>query len=347
MSHCLSLLSFENRAFNACRFGYVFGYSQIFPTEFPTVANIDKRNGKWRAEVCISRKRKAKTFPTKKEAVAWANEQESHGLLDGHTLADAIKRYRPIAEAHKGSQSELSRLRQLESADIALLPLEYLTAAKVAQYRDKRLCEVAPVSVRREMIILGALLKTAKEEWGWIRSVPTKLVKKPTAAPPRRRGVSQTEIDAICEKLRGMRVGKQVEAMFLLSIETGMRLSEIVGIRWADVSEKFVVLPETKNGDRRQVPLSQKAREIIDGRKSMDEAIVFTESASVASKTFQRARTAAGCGDVHFHDARSEAITRLSKKLDVMQLARMIGHRDLKSLMIYYAEPADSIADRL
>jgi integrase len=311
------------------------------------VANIDKRGKKWRAEVCIDRKRKAKTFPTKKEAVAWANEQEAHGLLEGHTLADAIKKYRPIAEGHKGSQSELSRLRQLEGSDLALLPLEYLTPAKIAQYRDNRLEQVAPVSVRRELIILGAILKTAKEEWGWLRSVPTETVKKPVAAPPRRRGVSQEEIDAICTELRTMRVGKQVEAMFRLSLETGMRLSEIAGLKWADVSEKYVILPETKNGDRRNVPLSQVARDIIEARKDMDPITVFTESASVASKTFERAKCAAGFPEVHFHDARSEAITRLSKKLDVMQLARMIGHRDLKSLMIYYAEPADAIADRL
>ena len=311
------------------------------------MAYIKKRGDKWFVEACVDRKRKAKTFPTKKEAVEWGRDMEEHGLPSGHTLADAIKKYWPIAESHRGSQSELSRLRQLEKSDIALLPLENLTPSKIAEYRDKRLKQVAPVSVRRELIILGAMLKVAQHEWGWVRSIPTKSVSKPLAAPPRRRGIGQAEIDAICEKLRAMRVGKQVEGMFLLSLETGMRLSEIANMKWEDVSDKYVTLPKTKNGDRRHVPLSQKAREIIEWRKDIDKISVFTEPSSVASKTFQRARDAAGCNDVHFHDARSEAITRLSKKLDVMQLARMIGHRDLKSLMIYYAEPADSIADRL
>jgi hypothetical protein len=50
---------------------------------------------------------------------------------------------------------------------------------------------------------------------------------------------------------------------------------------------------------------------------------------------------------VHFHDSRAEAIWRLSKKLDILQLARIIGHRDLKSLMIYYHEPASEIARQL
>ena len=79
------------------------------------MANISKRGDKWRAEVCIDRKRKAKTFPTKREAVAWANEQEDFGVVIKKTLADAIKQYRPIAMERKGAQSELSRLKQLEN----------------------------------------------------------------------------------------------------------------------------------------------------------------------------------------------------------------------------------------
>jgi len=140
-----------------------------------------------------------------------------------------------------------------------------------------------------------------------------------------------------------MSAGKQVSAMFLLSLETGMRLGEIASINWADVSEKSIILQATKNGDRRSVPLSAKAREIIASRRDIDPETVFTLTQAQASKAFQRA----SINGVHFHDARSEAVTRLSKKLSVMDLARMIGHRDPRSLMFYYSESADSIADRL
>lgn len=61
----------------------------------------------------------------------------------------------------------------------------------------------------------------------------------------------------------------------------------------------------------------------------------------------RRARDAAQIKNLHFHDSRAEAIWRLSNKLDVMELARMIGHRDLKSLMHYYNADPDEIADRL
>jgi len=306
------------------------------------VANISKRGDRWRAEVCVDRKRKAKTFGTKREAVAWATDIEHVGVKPNRTLSDLIKRYIPIAEAQKGYQPVLSRLAHIDKA-IGSTSIDRLTPARLSKYRDDRLKEVGSASVRSEMIHLSAMFEVAVNEWQWMDGNPLKTVKKPSLKPARRRGISQHEIDEILDNLKPMRTGKQVTDMFLLSIETGMRLGELLSLRWGNVSDKSVTLIETKNGDLRHVPLSQKAREIINRRKGIDPDSVFTLTNAQASKAFQRASV----NGVHFHDARSEAVTRLSKKLDVMQLAKMIGHRDLKSLMWYYAERPEDIADKL
>ena len=56
----------------------------------------------------------------------------------------------------------------------------------------------------------------------------------------------------------------------------------------------------------------------------------------------------AGISDLTFHDSRHDAITRLAQKLSVLQLARMVGHRDIRSLMTYYYnETAESMAKLL
>jgi integrase len=74
---------------------------------------------------------------------------------------------------------------------------------------------------------------------------------------------------------------------------------------------------------------------------------VFRVSEPSRDALFRKIRNKAAVEDLHFHDSRAEAIWRLSKKLDVLQLARVIGHRDLKSLMIYYNESASDLAKRL
>jgi hypothetical protein len=48
-----------------------------------------------------------------------------------------------------------------------------------------------------------------------------------------------------------------------------------------------------------------------------------------------------------FHDSRHLAITKQSKKLDILALARMVGRWDLRQLQVYYNESAEDIAGRL
>lgn len=150
------------------------------------MASIRKRGSSWVADVCVDRKRRSKSFTTKRAAVAWANEQEENGILAHHTLRQAIERYKPIAESHKGALSELSRLSSMHEAKFIDTTLEYITPAMISEYRDARLIKLAPVSVRRELIILSSLFNVAAKEWGWVRGNPVSEIVKPATSKPRR-----------------------------------------------------------------------------------------------------------------------------------------------------------------
>lgn len=121
-----------------------------------------------------------------------------------------------------------------------------------------------------------------------------------------------------------------------------MRLGEICAIRPNDVKGRFVRLGRTKNEDRRDVPLSLEAVRLLRLVENR-----FTVNAQVASQLFSRATKRAKIVDLTFHDSRHEACTRLARKLDILDLARMLGHRDLRSLRTYYNATADEIAMRL
>jgi len=74
---------------------------------------------------------------------------------------------------------------------------------------------------------------------------------------------------------------------------------------------------------------------------------VFDVTKESLDALFRKAKRKALIEDLTFHDTRHEAITRLAKKLNVLELARMVGHRDLKMLMIYYNETAENLAKKL
>ncbi len=122
-----------------------------------------------------------------------------------------------------------------------------------------------------------------------------------------------------------------------------MRASECLSVNKDTYKVNYVILPETKNGSKREVALSKKAIKLY--------LLVFKSGLKINSISldalFRKYRNKTDIIDLHFHDSRHQAITDLSKKLDVMDLARMIGHKDLKSLMIYYNETASSIASKL
>ena len=312
------------------------------------MSSIQKRGDKWRVFVLVDGKRHSKTFRLKKEAMEWANTQEEDGVLENHTFKDLIVKYRVVAATHKGWESELGKLNKIqEKATFLDLPLEYVTKGMITAWRDARALEVKANTVNRELIILNTMFNLAVNEWGWMRTNPASSVSPPKLPPPRRRGLAQDEIDAIVAALNAKLYGKPVAQMFLLSIETGMRLGEMTGLTWDRVREKFVILDVTKNGDQREVPLSAAAREIIAARRGIDPVRVFPMDSESASSTFIKAKKLTPYKDVRFHDARSEAVTRLSRKLQIMDLARVIGHRNLTSLLFYYKATAADLADTL
>ncbi|MGN6223716.1 site-specific integrase [Pseudoxanthomonas sp.] len=229
--------------------------------------------------------------------------------------------------------------------------LPSLRPVHVAEWRERRLKEVLPASVLRDMNLLQSVLKVCRKDWGWLDSSPMKDVDRPPNPPPRRRRISQDEIDRVTLALgydggAPETASERVALAFLLALETAMRTSEILGMVWADVGEKSVTLPRTKNGDVRRVPLSARAREILALMPRGGDT-VFEVDPATKDVLWRRARDASQIQDLHFHDSRAEAIWRLSKKLDVMELARMIGHRDIRSLMFYYNADPDELADRL
>lgn len=316
--------------------------------------NLERRGKRWRVRVMVDGRKASATFHTKGEAAAWALAQHK-GMAerrDQHTLKDALKKYaREVAPDHKGKRWELVRLKSLQDDPVAAWPLLSLGPPQLAEWRDRRLWKVKGSTVLREMNLLGSVLESARREWRWIGVNPIKDVRKPPQPPGRRRRIAQEEIEAIAaacglaDGLRAQTALQRVGLAFLFAVETAMRAGEILGLTAADIhlAEKYVRLPRTKNGDVREVPLSSRAVAIL---KTLP-GNVFDLNPQSRDVFFRRAREAAQIQNLHFHDARAEAIWRLSKKFNILELARIIGHRDLKSLMLYYQDSASELATRL
>lgn len=320
------------------------------------MASIQKQGKRWRVQISRNGVRDSQVFDTRQLAAAWALQREAQitgKRLEPHTFREALGAYREnVAPTHRGARWEKVRLRAFEAERLADVQLAGLDPDDFKRWRDLRLKKRRPGTVAREMTLLRSVLAYARDELKWLRTNPLDGVKAPETPRGRRRRVTEAEVATITEafgveRLEAQTATQRVGLAFLFALETGMRSGEIVGLRWPDVrlAERFVILPETKNGDRREVPLSSRAVAILQALPEGDGP-AFGLTDALRDALWRKTRPKALRG-LTFHDSRGEAIWRLSGKLDVLQLAQMIGHRDPKSLMHYYRATASELATRL
>ena len=324
------------------------------------MASITKSNGSWLAQVRRKGVNRSKRFRLKTDAVMWAAKIESdleahhRGDLPNYTLMDALVKYESeVTPQHKARRAELSMIGLIKRSCLPVnRAISLVTSADVAAWRDWRAKQVSDGSVNRELTIIKLVFAVALNEWGWITANPCLKVKKKPQPKARDRLISDVERDAILHQLADDRVQSrrfgirhQTRSAFEFALETGMRLSEILGLGQGDVTGRVARLNDTKNGTAREVPLSKAALAALADIEH--DGLYFTARPASVSHAFTKAVQRAGIIDLRFHDTRHAAITMLAKKLSVLELARAIGHKDLKSLMTYYNETAENLADKL
>ena len=131
-----------------------------------------------------------------------------------------------------------------------------------------------------------------------------------------------------------------------------MSRGEILSVTWENVhlEKRYVHLPDTKNGDSRDVPLSPQALELLRDlpRNIRSDQVVFRLHFEALKSSWRRACSRAGISDLRFHDLRHEATSRFfDKGLNVMQVAVITGHKDLRMLQRYTHLRADEVARKL
>ncbi len=313
------------------------------------------KNGKgYEASISVNGKRKSKSFLTKAQAKIWISDSESEcrkqasGTIVRKKFADIIKRYiKEVSPTKKGEVKEVVRLTSLLNDPLARLYADDIKQSDISDFRDSRLKDVLASTVNRDLNLISAIFTKCRDDWGYVRKNPVTKVQRPINPPHRDRLITDDEIEMlrVVFGYNGEIIERKqlVFIYFKLAIETAMRAGELLSVNKKTFHDKFVTLPKTKNGSKRDVPLSLEARKLFEKVLSSDLRL----TSSNLDALFRKYRNKTDIIDLHFHDTRHTAITKLSKKIDVLDLARMVGHKDLKNLLIYYNEKPENIADKL
>ncbi len=318
------------------------------------MASIRKRRGKY--QVRIHRKdypALSKTFLTRVDAQRWGREMEIQLERDGMprpdtSLAQLLTQYlESVTPSKKNYRVEAQRIKKWAENPVSSKMVEAVTASELAAWRNQRLSEgLSGSTVRNYLATLSAVYRHAASEWGYQHlQNPVARLKRPSPGKARTRRVSDQEIG----RVKLATESAYLAALIDLAIETGMRLSELVSMRWnnIDLDARTAFLPDTKNGHPRTVPLSsgavQTLRSLRQGVVQRLDGALFPVTPHAVTVAFRRAckrvQKASGGSlavNLRFHDLRHEAVSRLFERgLNPMEVAAISGHRSMQMLARY------------
>jgi integrase len=305
------------------------------------------------------------TFPRITDAKKWVTVTEA-AIKEGrhfktveakkHTADEMIDRYLSGAKLTKVQDDHTGLHLRRWKQEIGYMLLADVNADAITLVKDKLLSEEfrgkprSPTTVLRYMASLSTVFTTAVRDWAWLEDSPMKNIKKPTAARGRVRFLSDDERERLLSSCKESR-NKQLYMCVILAISTGMRQAELFGLKWVDVNlkERYLILHETKNGERRRVPLAGLVLELLQDHakvRRLDTPLLFPGIKNPLTPIdlqtpWETARKNAGISDFTWHDLRHCTASYLAMNgASLAEIAEILGHKTL-SMVKRYAHLSD------
>lgn len=301
------------------------------------------------------------SFPRITDAKKWAASTES-AIKEGrhfktaaakkHTFAEMIDRFIAGSTFTKEQQEHQGMHLERWKAELGSYILADVTPDLITEIKDKLLSETthlstqrSPATVVRYMAALSHVFTVAVNEWQWLEDSPMRKVKKPKEARGRVRFLDDDERERLLKACKESS-NPLLYLCVILALSTGMRQAELMGLKWQDVNLKdgFLILHETKNGERRRVPLAGLALSLLQEHskvRRLDTSLLFPGIAHKDKpldlrKHFQTALTAAEITDFHWHDLRHCTASYLAMNgASLAEIAEILGHKTLQMVKRY------------
>ena len=331
------------------------------------MASVEKRTNQ-NNEITYRVKVRLKGFPVQTatferltDARKWAQHTEA-AIREGryfktsearkHTLAEAIDRYcdKVLPTKPKSQKDQATQLTWWRQA-IGHYVLADVTPSLVAQSRDDLFVGITtrgvarkPSTVNRYLAALSHVFTIAVKEWGWVEDNPVLKVSKPKEGRGRTRYLLDNERSKLLDACRES--GNDfLELIVTLCLSTGARRMEIIGLSWSDVDldRGVITLHQTKNGERRVLPLVSHAHTLMRDHAKVRHLHcqwVFPshklDKPIDIRKPWEAAIAKAEIKDFRFHDLRHSAASYLAMNgASLAEIAEILGHKTLQMVKRY------------
>jgi len=301
------------------------------------------------------------SFARKTDAKDWAQRTES-AIREGrhfknrearrHTLHDALDRYRREKLPAISNQPSMRGHLDWWDRELGAYTMADVTPALIVGRRDSLATEIlertkqprSPSTVNRYLETLSSVLSAAVKEWQWLDDTPMRKVSKLRQPQGRVRFLDDDERKALLEACKESS-HPYLETIVILALSTGARFSELMNLRWSnvDMDRGFAYLHETKNNERRAIPLvglALKKLRVLSKVRRIDTDLLFPREDGkkpvTIQKPWRKSLADAGIEDFRFHDLRHSCASYLAMNgASLAEIAAVLGHKTLSMVKRY------------
>ena len=321
------------------------------------MATIRRRKFKFKVSYTCQVRRKGfrtiiKSFDTRKQAQKWARGIErkldmgdfsDYSEASKLTLGDLLKRYRAenkhrLKKDWKNEEYKIGYILKDTIADTNCLRL---STRHLSEFRERRLMSVTGSTFNKDLSFISSVIQSAINDWGiYFPSNPCRSMKREKESKPRTRILEdneQTELLEACALVNNI----YLKPMVSFSIETAIRQGELLKIRYGNISfrNRTLLLTDTKNGEDRIIPLSEKAFLILQSQPRQFDGKVFPMTRNQVKHSWKEALKKTNIKGLRWHDLRRHACTLMFEKgLSVPEVQLCSGHLDPKILLNTYTK---------
>ncbi|MEQ1528163.1 MAG: site-specific integrase [Methylococcaceae bacterium] len=311
---------------------------------------------RYRAEVRLKGyPRQTASFKRLTDAKKWIQDTES-AIREGrhfktveakkHSFAEMVDRYikAELPKYNEKEQRERKSKLLWWRDKLGVYSLADITPPLIVECRDTLAETRAPATVVRYLAALSHAFKITVNEWQWVQENPAKKVTRPTEPDGRVRWLDDDErqrLLAACQESSN----NWLYMCVILALSSGMRLSELMNLRWSDLDlkEGFLILHKTKNGTKRRVPLSGLGLSLLKEHskvRRLDSNLLFPSKDPLKPinirSAFQYALERAGIENFHWHDLRHSTASYLAmNNASMAEIAEILGHKTLSMVKRY------------
>jgi len=308
---------------------------------------VYQKDGNWYIDYYANGRRKREKIGTSKTLAETVLRKRKVEIAEGKFL-DIKKEKKVKFEDFSDEYLELhSKLKKSYNTDCKIVGLlknvfvgKYLyeiTSLDVERFKSRRAKDVSPATVNRALAVLKSMFNKAIV-WGKAEHNPCKAVKLFKENNQRLRFLEREEIDRLLANC-----SEHLRPIVIVALHTGMRKSEILGLKWQDIDIKrnIIHLLDTKNGEKREVPMNEVVQKTIIGvLKHPESQYIFCNDDGKPygdiKKSFFTAVKKAGIIDFHFHDLRHTFASQLVMSgVDLNTVRELLGHKSLEMTLRY------------